>query len=140
MTESHQVHAVIPFRPVNPKTRLSAVMDQKEREAFARAMLGGDVVSVLLEAGCLPCILSTVPFEYPGVRTHIDERELNEALNAYLSLQETPVLVIMSDLPLTTPDAVKRIVSGTADVGIVPDGGVWGDKCSLYQNAAGISC
>lgn len=97
-------------------------MDQEEREAFARAMLG-DVVSVLQEAGCLPSILSTVPFAFHGVNTHVDTRELNEALNAYLSHQETPVLIIMSDLPLITPDAVRRLVSGTADVGIVPGRG-----------------
>ena len=122
MTESHDVHAIIPFRPVNPKTRLSGVMDQEEREAFARAMLW-DVVSVLREAGCLPSILSTVPFAFHGVSTYVDTRELNEALNAYLSRQVTPVLMIMSDLPLVTPDAVKRLVSGTADVGIVPGRG-----------------
>ena len=122
MSESLQVHAIIPFRPVNPKTRLSGVMDQEEREAFARAMLG-DVVSVLQEAGCLPAILCTVPFEFHGVPTHVDDRELNEALNAYLSQQETPVLIIMSDLPLITPDAVRRLVAGTADVGIVPGRG-----------------
>jgi len=122
MTESPQVHAIIPFRPVNPKTRLSDVMDQEEREAFARAMLG-DVVSVLQEAGCSPSLLSTVPFEFHGVRTYVDTRELNEALNAYLSQQETPVLIIMSDLPLITPDAVRRLIAGTADVGIVPGRG-----------------
>jgi 2-phospho-L-lactate guanylyltransferase len=122
MSESLQVHAIIPFRPINPKTRLSGVMDQEEREAFARAMLG-DVVSVLLEADCLPSILCTVPFEFHGVRTQVDDRELNEALNAYLSQQETPVLIIMSDLPLITPDAVRRLVAGTADVGIVPGRG-----------------
>ncbi|KAF1076666.1 2-phospho-L-lactate guanylyltransferase [Methanogenium sp. MK-MG] len=129
MTESRQVHAIIPFRPVNPKTRLSGVMDQEEREAFARAMLG-DVVSVLLAAGCSPGILSTVPFEFHGVRTHVDDRELNEALNAYLSLQDTPVLIMMSDLPLITPDAVKRLVAGTADIGIVPGRG--GGTNALY--------
>lgn len=122
MSESPQVNAIIPFRPVNPKTRLSGVMDQEEREAFARAMLG-DVISVLHEAGCVPCILSTVPFEYGDVTTQIDTRDLNEALNAYLSRQNTPVLVIMSDLPLVTPDAIRRLVSCTADVGIVPGRG-----------------
>lgn len=122
MFQSPQVHAIIPFRPINPKTRLSEVMDQEEREAFARAMLG-DVLSVLHEAGCSPCILSTVPFEYCDVATQIDTRDLNEALNAYLSVQEAPVLIIMSDLPLVTPDAIRRLVSGTADVGIVPGRG-----------------
>ena len=122
MSESPQVHAIIPFRPVNPKTRLSGVMDQEEREAFARAMLG-DVLSVLREAGCSPCILSTVPFEYHDIETRIDTRDLNEALNAYLSGQEMPVLIIMSDLPLVTADALQRLVSCTADVGIVPGRG-----------------
>lgn len=122
MSESRHVHAIIPFRPVNPKTRLSRVMDQEEREAFARAMLG-DVVSVLLDAGCSPCILCTVPFEYRGARTYIDNRDLNEALNAYLSQQDAPVLIVMSDLPLITPDAVRRLVGCNADIGIVPGRG-----------------
>lgn len=128
MSAPATVHAIIPFRPVNPKTRLSAVMDQEEREAFARAMLG-DVISVLKDAGCAPCILSTVPFTYgendggKDVPTQIDTRDLNEALNAYLSRQGAPVLVIMSDLPLVTPDAIRRLVSCRADVGIVPGRG-----------------
>lgn len=122
MSESRHVHAIIPFRPVNPKTRLSGVMDQEEREAFARAMLG-DVVDVLQEAGCSPCILCTVPFEYRNIGTHIDSRDLNEALNAYLSRQDAPVLIIMSDLPLITSDAVRRLVAVTADIGIVPGRG-----------------
>ncbi|WFN35430.1 2-phospho-L-lactate guanylyltransferase [Methanogenium sp. S4BF] len=122
MSEFRHIDALIPFRPVNPKTRLSGVMDQEEREAFARAMLG-DVLSVLQEAGCSPRILCTVPFDYRDVRTHIDNRDLNEALNAYLSRQETPVLIIMSDLPLITPDAIRRLVGCTADIGIVPGRG-----------------
>ncbi|WAI01306.1 2-phospho-L-lactate guanylyltransferase [Methanogenium organophilum] len=122
MSESPKIHAIIPFRPINPKTRLSGVMDQEERESFARAMLG-DVISVLHTAGCSPCILSTVPFEYGDVTTQIDTRDLNEALNAYLSRQKMPVLIIMSDLPLVTPDAIQRLLSCTADVGIVPGRG-----------------
>ncbi|MFA5396785.1 MAG: 2-phospho-L-lactate guanylyltransferase [Methanogenium sp.] len=122
MSESQNVNAVIPFRPVNPKTRLSGVMNPEEREAFAYAMLG-DVVDMLLEAGCSPCILCTVPFEYRDIPSHVDSRDLNEALNAYLSHQDTPVLIFMSDLPLVTPDAVKRLLAVTADIGIVPGRG-----------------
>jgi 2-phospho-L-lactate guanylyltransferase len=122
MSESWPVDAVIPFRPVNPKTRLSGVMNQEEREAFARAMLG-DVVDVLQEGGCSPCILCTVPFEYGDIRSYVDGRELNEALNAYLSQRDGPVLIFMSDLPLATPDAVRRLVSVTADIGIAPGRG-----------------
>ncbi len=97
-------------------------MSQEEREAFAHAMLG-DVVDVLQEGGCSPCILCTVPFEYCDVPTQVDSRGLNEALNAYLSRENTPVLIFMSDIPLVTPDAVRRLVSVTADVGIVPGRG-----------------
>lgn len=122
MSEFRHVNAVIPFRPVNPKTRLSSVMSQEEREAFACAMLG-DVVDILHEAGCSPCILSTIPFEYGGIPTQVDSRDLNEALNAYLSQQDAPVLIFMSDLPLVTPDAVKRLLAVTADVGIAPGRG-----------------
>ena len=32
-------HALIPYKPKNPKTRLSSILSQEEREQFAEAML-----------------------------------------------------------------------------------------------------
>ena len=51
-------HALIPFKPVNPKTRLASVMTQEEREEFAEVMLG-DVISAVRKTGCTATLLCT---------------------------------------------------------------------------------
>ncbi|MBQ4597562.1 MAG: 2-phospho-L-lactate guanylyltransferase, partial [Methanocorpusculum sp.] len=55
-------HALIPFRPVNPKTRLSGVLTQEEREEFAQVMLG-DVISAVRRTGCTATLLCTSKYE-----------------------------------------------------------------------------
>ena len=98
------VPALIPFKPKNPKTRLSCVLDLPEREKFAQMMLC-DVVVAVLEAGCEPFILGTEPFSFNGVKVVHDPRGLNESINAYLMRTPGPLLIIMADiaLPLTLP-------------------------------------
>lgn len=114
--------AVIPFRPVNPKTRLSGLLSQAEREAFARAMLA-DVISAVRAAGLDPLVLSTDPYDCPGVEVRVAPVGLSDALNAILPTLDGPVLVIMADLPLATPEAVRRIACSAADVAIAPGRG-----------------
>ncbi len=116
------IHAVIPFRPVNPKTRLSCVMNQEEREEFARVMLD-DVVGVINESGCDTILLSTHPYEVEGATTILKESGLNEALNEFFSEISGPLLIIMSDLPLVVPESVRRIISTEKDCAIVPGRG-----------------
>jgi 2-phospho-L-lactate guanylyltransferase len=116
------VPAVIPFKPRNPKTRLSCVLDQDEREKFAQLMLC-DVVVAARQAGCEPFILATEAFPFGDTRVVQDDRGLNEALNDLLTRTPGPLLILMADLPLTTPDAVRRLISTTADVAIVPGRG-----------------
>jgi 2-phospho-L-lactate guanylyltransferase len=116
------VPAVIPFKPRNPKTRLSCVLDQDEREKFAQLMLC-DVVVAAREAGCEPFILATEAFSFGDTRVEQDDRGLNEALNDLLARTPGPLLILMADLPLTTPDAVRRLISTTDDVAIVPGRG-----------------
>lgn len=111
--------AVIPFRPANPKTRLSAILTQEERESFADAMLS-DVVSAVRETGALVTLLSTAPYECSGADTCVRNEGLNEALNWYLRKQSLPVLIIMSDLPLVTKDTILRVVSSEKDLAVVP--------------------
>jgi len=82
------IHAVIPFRPVNPKTRLSCVMNQKEREEFAGVMLD-DVVAVINESGCDTILLSTHPYQVEGAATILKESGLNEALNEFFTAHGT---------------------------------------------------
>jgi 2-phospho-L-lactate guanylyltransferase len=60
----------------------------------------------------------------------VKEMGLNEALNACLATLRHPVLIIMSDLPLITVEAVVRLLTTKADVGIVPGRG--GGTNSLF--------
>ena len=114
--------AVIPFRPVNPKTRLSGLLSQPERESFARAMLA-DVIRAVRAAGLDPLVLSTHPYDCPGAEVRIAPADLSEALNALLPTLDPPVLVIMADLPLVTPDAIRRLVDADAEIAIAPGRG-----------------
>jgi 2-phospho-L-lactate guanylyltransferase len=116
------IPAVIPFKPRNPKTRLSCILDQAERENFAEMMLA-DVISAAEGAGCRPVILSTEAFEFGDYQVILDPSGLNEALNDLLSKTPGPVLILMADLPLATSDAVKRMITQSADMSIVPGRG-----------------
>ncbi|HTY14267.1 MAG TPA: 2-phospho-L-lactate guanylyltransferase [Methanoregulaceae archaeon] len=116
------VTAVVPFRPVNPKSRLSHVLSKDERECFAEAMLS-DIVTALRGAGCSPFILSTVPLHCSYAEVQVSDQELNPALNALLGTMKGPLLIIMADLPLVDPDVIRRILSTTADVALGPGRG-----------------
>jgi 2-phospho-L-lactate guanylyltransferase len=114
--------AIIPFKPVNPKTRLSCVLSQPEREAFARMMLD-DVIAAVLGAGCRPIILCTEPFFHKDAETVVKNKGLNEALNDCLQKLHHPVLIIMADLPLATPKSVAKVLETGAEIAIVPGRG-----------------
>jgi 2-phospho-L-lactate/phosphoenolpyruvate guanylyltransferase len=116
------IEAVIPFKPVNPKSRLSSVLSTAEREIFAEAMLR-DVVSALNEAGCRPYILSTKPLKCSHAEVMLCEDELNPALNSILSRSEGPLLIIMADLPLVNPDVIRRITGTSMEIALGPGRG-----------------
>jgi 2-phospho-L-lactate guanylyltransferase len=116
------VHAVIPFKPVNPKTRLSSLLGREEREDFARAMLT-DVVGAIQNSGVVPTILSTHPFTWSDVEVQVIAAGLNDALNTYFKQHRDPLLLVMADLPLATPESLCRVMSTTSDIGIVPGRG-----------------
>jgi len=116
------VLAVIPFRPENPKTRLSCILDLAEREEFALMMLG-DVVEKTTLAGCSNILLSTEDYSLKGATTVVKELGLNEALNEFFSETKEPVLIIMSDIPLVTEENVRQILSVESDCAIVPGRG-----------------
>ncbi len=116
------VLAVIPFRPENPKTRLSCILSQEEREKFALAMLKDVTVNTRL-AGCSNILLSTSDYSVEGASTVVMDLGLNEALNSFLPGAGEPVLIIMSDIPLVTPENILSIISSKADCAIVPGRG-----------------
>jgi 2-phospho-L-lactate/phosphoenolpyruvate guanylyltransferase len=114
--------AVVPFKPVNPKSRLSGVLSNAEREGLAEAMLT-DVVIALKNAGCSPFILSTIPLHCSYADVKVCDKELNSALNNLIGCTSGPLLIIMADLPLVTPEVVRRIISTSCDIAFGPGRG-----------------
>lgn len=117
-----EICAALPFRPENPKTRLSGILTEAERTAFADAMLH-DVVSALRDAEIPVTILSTAEYACEGASVAVRNEGLNEALNRFLSDSGKPVLIIMSDLPLVTRETILRVVSTEKDIAVVPGTG-----------------
>lgn len=118
--------AVIPYKKTCAKSRLSPVLSQEEREEFVELMLN-QVIDTLLEAG-----IKTIDILSPSIyglenmskaNVLLDKSDLNEALNRYLEQAEEPVLIVMADLPLLSPDHVKGITSTNEDLCIVPGKG-----------------
>jgi len=115
-------HALIPFKPAGPKSRLSGILSPVEREAFARVMLE-DVIAAAKDANCSPVIVATELFDSEDIQVTIPDKDLSGTLNEVLSQASGPVLILMADLPLATGPAIKRVVSTTSDIGIVPGRG-----------------
>ncbi len=115
-------HALIPYKPKNPKTRLSAILSQEEREAFAFAMLE-DVVAAVKDANCSPVIVGTELFDSELVQVTVTDADLNGALNEILTSTEQNILIIMADLPLADAAAIRRVISTGSDMAIVPGRG-----------------
>ena len=114
------MRVLVPFDAQEPNTRLNPVLDAEERRAFAGAMLA-DVLTALRETDCDLDIqvLATAPADVDA-DVSVDDRPLTPAVNAVLGATETPVAVVMADLPLTTPAAVERLFSRPADVVLAP--------------------
>ena len=115
-------HALIPYKPVNPKTRLSDILDQAEREAFARAMLQ-DVITNIIDALCTPVIISTELYDSEDVQITINDADLSGSLNQILPDCTGPILILMADLPLADRASIQRVTSTTSDMAIVPGRG-----------------
>jgi 2-phospho-L-lactate guanylyltransferase len=115
------MRVVVPFGAVDPKTRLSPVLDADERRVFARAMLR-DVLAALPDRHD-PTVLATgsVDCDAPVV---VDERPLTAAVNDRLPAEgDDPVAVVMADLALATTTAVERLFAPDAGVVLAPGRG-----------------
>jgi 2-phospho-L-lactate guanylyltransferase len=133
------MRAVIPFKKSNAKSRLGALLSEKEREELAIAMLN-DVAEALLSSGCFSVvdILSTAVVEVNGANLVLTEKGLNEALNEYLQKMSShkiyePVLIIMADIPLVSTNNLRDIAASSADIVIAP-GRMGGTNALFIRN------
>ncbi|MFZ0004347.1 MAG: 2-phospho-L-lactate guanylyltransferase [Methanoregula sp.] len=115
-------HALIPFKPAGPKSRLSGMLSPDERETFARAMLE-DVIAAVKDANCSPVIIATELFDSEDIQITIADKDLSGTLNEVLSQAAGPVLILMADLPLATGESIRRVVNTKNDIAIVPGRG-----------------
>jgi len=106
---------LVPFAASEPKTRLADALDPDERTAFARAMLL-DVCDAVADAGHEPTVLSTAPTDVPWPVV-VDDRPLTEAVNARCV---PPTAVVMADLALATPTAIRRLFAADGEVVLAP--------------------
>jgi 2-phospho-L-lactate guanylyltransferase len=114
--------ALIPYKPRNPKTRLSSLLSQEEREQFAAAMLE-DVKAAVKDAMCSPALVCSELFDSEDVQITITGTDLSGSLNAILPQNVGPTLIIMADLPLADTASVQRVITTDKDVSIVPGRG-----------------
>ena len=114
------MHVVVPFDARDPNSRLAPALETEEREAFAAAMLD-DVCAAIRVAGQTPTVLATAPVEEFGLdaRVRVDDRPLSSAVNAVLA-EQSPVAVVMADLPLVTADTIERLLACEGDVVLAP--------------------
>ncbi|WNY28716.1 Phosphoenolpyruvate guanylyltransferase [Methanimicrococcus stummii] len=121
------IKTVIPFKPDNPKSRLSPVLTEEKRKAFVGLSLQ-NVLAVLKESGIKQVdILSKSALDKSDenrlaamsgsdfeIKILIDESDLNTAVNTYLKSSEIPVLIVMADLALLKKEDVEAMTNPAA--------------------------
>ncbi len=107
---------VIPFKTSNPKSRLSSILNDQERFELALNMLK-DVLDSLKKLDVEVKVLSPNKIDL-DVEVVEDNRSLNECIND--ELKEVPKAVIMSDLPLLSPEVLQRFFNSEGEVVIAP--------------------
>lgn len=109
---------IIPFRPVNPKSRLSDVLSEEERKKFAELMLM-DVVNVLKKFEFEIKVISSSKLDLDlGVEVEEDSSSLDECVNN--ELKNVPKAIVMSDLPLLNSETIERFLECEGDLVIAP--------------------
>ncbi|MCD5409633.1 MAG: 2-phospho-L-lactate guanylyltransferase [Methanocellales archaeon] len=101
--------AIIPFKKKDTKSRLSPLLSQSEREMLAERMLE-DVIHA---------IDSSVVRKYEV----LTEGTLDDAINGAIRDVQTPILIVMPDLPLIQSRHINEVVGSSADVVIAPGRG-----------------
>lgn len=123
----------VPFDARDPNTRLSPVLTETERHEFAESMLA-DVLSACRGAGLAPTVLATEPID-PGAPVRVDDRPLTPAVNEAIAATDETVAIVMADLALATPAALRRFVRADGDVVLAP-GRVGGTNAVLAREPA----
>ena len=132
------VKAIIPFKKEGAKSRLGQFFSELEREELAIQMLKNVLTALsnsnideveIISTGSWDDIAGAVNVEEIQanaatapltVSVREDDRGLNETLNDAITNETEPVLILMADLPLTTPESINGIIAHTEDVVIVP--------------------
>lgn len=129
--------AIIPFKKEGAKSRLVGFLNEDEREELALCMLKDVLVAVseskigvveVISTGSKKGIINDLFMLdlKPKLKVDVidDERGLNEVLNEAIIKEREPLLILMADIPLTTPRSINEIiahdVNKDVDVVIVP--------------------
>jgi 2-phospho-L-lactate guanylyltransferase len=112
------MHVVVPFDARDPNSRLAPALGPEERDAFATAMLE-DVCTAVRAAGQTPTVLATAPVGGSEMPVRVADRPLSPAVNQVLA-EQTPVAVVMADLPLVTADTIERLLAHDGEVVLAP--------------------
>ncbi|MHC1611638.1 MAG: 2-phospho-L-lactate guanylyltransferase [Candidatus Methanospirareceae archaeon] len=135
MVDGMGVKAIIPFKKEGAKSRLGYLLSERERVELAINMLK-DVLAALSHSKIEEVeIISTSSLDRDGLAEGVqlnggkaklavsvreDERGLNEVLNDRITEEKEPVLIIMADVPMTTPESINEILEHEEEVVIVP--------------------
>lgn len=122
------VKIVIPFKPQNPKSRLSDILSLEERSQLVELMLFDVVETAKLCSDDVMILASELRDELKGINpedfeVREDPRDLSEALNSVIDelvVDGESVAIVMSDLPLLTPGTLNQFLQCEDDVVIAP--------------------
>lgn len=128
-----RIPVVIPFKPKNPKTRLSCILSDTEREEFALMMLR-DVIGAVRSAGCSPLILATAHLEMEDIPVQVLEEGLNETINSFCKGNDAPLAIVMADLALADRSSLLSLLTSGGDLAIAPGRG--GGTNAIYARSA----
>jgi len=127
------IPVIIPYKPLNPKTRLSCILTPEERVEFASMMLI-DVIKAVKSTGCSPLILSTAPISIDDTPVQVSEEGLNETINAFCYRNSGPIAVVMADLALADRSSLLALLTSGGDLAIAPGRG--GGTNAIYCRSA----
>lgn len=107
---------LIPFKANNPKSRLSDILSFEERKRLAELMLL-DVIDAAKPFGEIR-VITPAKIELYDVDVVVDNSDLNTSINK--ELDDVPVAVVMSDLPLLDRSTLSRFFETDGEIVLAP--------------------